>query len=42
MLSAKSFFNPTVYRKTLTRFWPLWAVNLVFWLFLLPLNGLCS
>lgn len=40
MLSAKSFFNPTVYRKTLTRFWPLWAVNLVFWLFLLPLNGL--
>jgi len=42
MLSARSFFDPTVYRKTINRFWPLWAVNLVFWLFLLPLNGLVA
>ena len=42
MRSVTSFFDPTIYRKTLTRFWPLWAVNLVFWLFVLPLNGLVA
>ena len=40
MRSGTSFFNVTVYQKTVNRFWPLWAVNLVFWLFLLPLRGL--
>ena len=40
MRSGTSFFDLTVYRKTFTRFWPLWAVNLVFWLFVLPFNGL--
>lgn len=40
MRSGKSFFNAAVYRKTLTRFWPLWTVNLVFWFFVLPFNGL--
>ena len=40
MRSATSYFNPTVFRKTFLRFWPLWAANLVFWLFVLPLNGL--
>lgn len=40
MLSGTSFFDLTVYRKTFTRFWPLWAVNLVIWLFILPFNGL--
>ena len=40
MRSATSCFNPTVFRKTFLRFWPLWAANLVFWLFVLPLNGL--
>jgi len=40
MRSGKSFFDLTIYRKTLTRFWPLWTVNLVFWLFVLPFNGL--
>lgn len=40
MRSGTSFFDLTIYRKTVNRFWPLWAANLVIWLFLLPLNGL--
>ena len=40
MRSGTSFFDLTIYRKTVNRFWPLWAVNLVIWLFILPLNGL--
>lgn len=40
MRSGISFFDLTLYRKTVNRFWPLWAVNLVIWLFILPLNGL--
>ena len=40
MRSGTSFFDLTLYRKTVNRFWPLWAVNLVIWLFILPLNGL--
>lgn len=40
MRSGTSFFDLTIYRKTVNRFWPLWAVNLVVWLFILPLNGL--
>ena len=38
MRSATSFFNPTLYRKTMARFWPLWALYGVMWLFLFPLN----
>ncbi len=40
MRSGTSFFDLTIYRKTLTRFWPLWVLNLVIWLSILPLNGL--
>lgn len=40
MRSGTLFFDGTIYRKTLTRFWPLWTVNLVIWLFALPFNGL--
>lgn len=40
MRSGTSFFDLTIYRKTFTRFWPLWALNLVIWLFILPFNGL--
>ena len=40
MRSGTSFFNWTVFKKTVFRFWPLWAVYLVGWLFALPLNGL--
>ena len=42
MRSGTSCFDLTVYRKTVNRFWPLWAVNLVIWLFILPLNGLMT
>lgn len=42
MRSGTSFFDLTIYRKTVTRFWPLWAVNLVIWLFILPFNGLMT
>ena len=26
MGSATSFFNSTIYRKTMARYWPLWAL----------------
>ena len=42
MRSGTSFFDGTVCKKTLSRFWPLWTVNLVFWLFLLPFRGLVN
>ncbi len=42
MRSATSYFNGTLYRKTLARFWPLWGLWGVGWLFLLPLNFLNS
>ena len=38
MRSATSCFNSTLYRKTMARFWPLWALYGVFWLFCIPLN----
>ena len=40
MRSGTSFFDWTVFRKTVFRFWPLWAVYLVGWLFAMPLTGL--
>ena len=40
MRSGTSFFDFTVFRKTLTRFWPIWAANLVFWLLCMPLSAL--
>ena len=36
MRSGTSCFN-TVYRKNLTRFWPLWAVYGMVWIFMMPL-----
>ncbi len=42
MRSVTSCFNPTLYKKNLTRFWPLWTAWLVLWLFVLPLNLLQS
>ena len=38
MRSVTSYFNPTLYRKNLARFWPLWTAWTVLWLFLMPLN----
>lgn len=38
MPSATSFFNGTLYRRNLSRFWPLWALYGVIWLYILPLS----
>ena len=38
MRFATSYFNPTLYKKNLSRFWPLWVAWLVLWLFVMPLN----
>lgn len=38
MRSVTLYFNSTLYRKNLSRFWPLWVSWMVLWLFLLPLN----
>ena len=40
MRSATSYFNGTLYRKTMARFWPLWAAYGVIWLFIIPLTFL--
>ena len=40
MRSGTSYFNGTVFKKTVTRFWPLWAVYFIIWLIMMPLNGL--
>lgn len=37
MQSARSWFNVTLFRKNLTRFWPIWGLYLVIWLFLFPI-----
>ena len=41
MRFATSYFNPTLYKKNLSRFWPLWVAWFVLWLFIMPLN-LCN
>jgi len=38
MRSVTSCFNATLYKKDLSRFWPLWALYTVIWLFMFPLN----
>lgn len=40
MPCGKSCFNVTLFRKNLTRFWPIWSLYLALWLFLMPLNFL--
>ena len=40
MRSGTSYFDWTVFKKTVFRFWPLWAVYFVGWLLALPLSGL--
>ena len=40
MRSGTSYFNGTVFKKTVTRFWPLWTAYLIVWLIAMPLNGL--
>ena len=36
MQSKTSLLNPTLFRKNLTRFWPIWGLYGVLWLLLLP------
>lgn len=36
--SKEKLFNGTLFRKNLTRFWPLWAVYALIWFFLGPMN----
>lgn len=40
MRSGTSFFDWTVFKKTICRFWPLWGAYFAIWLVILPLNGL--
>ena len=40
MRSGTSFFDWTVFKKTVCRFWPLWGAYFAVWLVMLPLNGL--
>ena len=40
MRSGTSFFNQTVFKKTIQRFWPIGLIYLVRWLISLPLSGL--
>ncbi len=40
MRSVTSCFDRAVFKKTLTRFWPIWVANLVVWLMVFPLNML--
>lgn len=42
MRSGISCFNRTLYRKNMARFWPIWALYGVIWLFLLPLSLLLN
>lgn len=42
MPSARSYFNRTLYRKHLIRFWPLWTAWSIIWFFLLPVNLILS
>ncbi len=36
MPSARSYFNTALYRKHLTRYWPIWALYTLIWFFILP------
>ena len=38
MRSKTWFFNSTLFRKNLTRFWPIWALYGAIWTLLLPAN----
>ncbi len=42
MRSVTSCFNFTLFKKNLTRFWPIWAANLLIWLFVLPVDLLLT
>ena len=38
MKSGTSYFNWTLFKKNLTRFWPVWVLYAVIWIYALPMN----
>ena len=38
MKSGTSFFNSTLFKKNLTRYWPLWALYAIVWIYALPVR----
>ena len=38
MKSGTSYFNGTLFKKNLTRFWPVWVLYAVIWIYALPMN----
>ncbi len=42
MRSGISFFDKTLFKKTVARWWPIWAAYLVLWIFILPVNLLMT
>ena len=38
MQSRTSFFNGTLFRKSVTRFWPIWGAYLLIWFLVLPMT----
>lgn len=42
MKSKTSSFNLTIFRKSITRFWPLWGAYFALWLLILPISSASS
>ena len=42
MQSETSFFDGTLFKKNVTRYWPIWAAYLVIWLFIMPIYLMMS
>ncbi len=38
MKSGTSYFNPTLFQKNLTRYWPIWALYALIWVYALPVR----
>ncbi len=38
MKSGTSFFNSTLFKKNLTRYWPVWALYALVWIYALPVR----
>lgn len=38
MKSGTSYFNPTLFKKNLTRYWPVWALYALVWIYALPMR----
>ncbi len=42
MKSGTSYFNPTLFKKNITRFWPVWALYALIWIYVLPVTCLIT